>query len=66
MKQPPEFWVHCSQCEFAWVAAYLPMEIEKFAKLIKKASCPKCAAGAPHIYCGRGETEDEQGLVGPP
>ncbi len=49
MTDAKPFWVKCLSCSHVWPAAYLPMEIDKCAKLLKKASCPKCAAGSKQI-----------------
>ena len=36
-------WAKCSGCGHCWIVAYYPMNLEKFAKLMKKHSdCPKC------------------------
>jgi len=37
--------VRCTLCGHVWTAAYVPMEFGKFAKLLGKVACPKCAAG---------------------
>lgn len=41
----PEFWVKCRACAFCWVAAYLPISVDRFAKIARGSRCPKCAAG---------------------
>ena len=38
-----EMWVRCGKCEHKWLAAYLPMELEKVARIMRRLSCPKCA-----------------------
>ena len=32
---------HCGTCGHAWIFAYLPMEVGRFAALGKAARCPK-------------------------
>ena len=41
-KQPIN--VRCQECSHEWVAAYLPMDMAKFAKLMKSAHCPMCGS----------------------
>ena len=36
-----EYWVHCAECGHHWIAAHLPMDLRRFAKLAKDAACPK-------------------------
>lgn len=41
-------WAKCSKCAHIWAAAYYPMNLEKFAKIVSgHASCPKC--GEPGV-----------------
>jgi hypothetical protein len=35
-------YLHCRPCDHQWIAAWLPMEMGKFARLMKKATCPMC------------------------
>jgi ribosomal protein S27AE len=35
-------WATCPPCSQTWIIAYLPMEMEKLARLMKGAACPKC------------------------
>lgn len=46
------FWVKCSACKHTWIAAYLPMELNKFAK-VAKASCPMCAAPPKKVFVAK-------------
>jgi DNA-directed RNA polymerase subunit M/transcription elongation factor TFIIS len=39
--QQPVF-LQCKPCGFAWIGAYLPMPMGDFARLLKRATCPKC------------------------
>lgn len=39
-------WAFCVACGHAWVVAYLPMEVGRFAKLLKGACCPRCGASS--------------------
>ena len=34
-------------CRHVWIVAYLPMQIERVAMLMKRAACPKCAHERP-------------------
>jgi hypothetical protein len=40
-----KMWVTCPPCKWTWIVAYLPMEMTKLARLMKRANCPKCGAG---------------------
>jgi rubredoxin len=46
-----EFWVKCKPCGHVWIAAYLPMEMFKFAEVAKGAHCPCCGADAKQLTC---------------
>lgn len=46
------FWVKCSACGHTWIAAYLPMELHKFAK-VAKANCPMCAAPPKKVFVAK-------------
>ena len=39
----------CRACDHVWIVAYLPMQIEKAARLMQLAACPKCADKKPVI-----------------
>jgi hypothetical protein len=51
-RRTPEqpFWAHCKVCGWAWVAAYVPMAIGLFARVVKGQVCPKCGGQA---LCGK-------------
>ena len=53
-----EFWGHCGDCGHVWIIAYLPMEIERFARIAMHAYCPKCGVEPKRVYCGRRQKED--------
>ncbi len=36
------FWAKCPACAHCWIAAYTGIEVELFAKLVKRAACPMC------------------------
>ena len=41
------FWAKCRSCKHCWIVAFYPMQLDKFARILKQAKlCPKC--GAPH------------------
>lgn len=48
MTEPPAvanlpFWLACQTCRHCWIAAYYPLELALFARIVKGyASCPKC------------------------
>lgn len=48
-----EFWVTCEPCAHTWIAAYLPMEMGKIAKLMKGLRCPKCGEGGKRIFMAK-------------
>lgn len=35
-------YLRCARDDHQWIAAWLPMELGKFARLLKKATCPMC------------------------
>lgn len=36
-------------CNHIWVAAYTPMRLEEFAKVLSHTHCPMCGAGPENI-----------------
>lgn len=44
------FHVRCQPCGHVWIAGYLPMELAKFANLLKGTKCPNCAAGSKTMF----------------
>lgn len=42
-------WLKCLKCSHVWIGIYLPMELGKYARLMKKAFCPSCGAAAKDI-----------------
>lgn len=40
---------HCPNCEHEWHVCYLPMPLEKAAKLMMAARCPKGCTAAPRV-----------------
>lgn len=48
-KEPSVVMAQCSDeaCQHRWIVAYLPMPLEKAARLMKNAACPKCADERP-------------------
>lgn len=46
--------VHCGECGHSWIAAYLPLEVSKFALILSRAICPKCAATKIFMGLGNG------------
>ena len=53
------FWARC-ECGHTWVAAYAPMDLAKFAKVVGRATCPKCAE-TKKIYLAK---QDNGVLIG--
>jgi DNA-directed RNA polymerase subunit RPC12/RpoP len=46
--------LNCRACGHEFTAPIiLPMELGKAAKLLRSVHCPKCAAGARQLFCGR-------------
>ncbi len=45
MTEPPSdrLFVTCKPCKHTWIAAYLPMPMNKMASLMKSLRCPRCA-----------------------
>ena len=46
-----EMWVLCGDCEHRWIAAHLPMTIEKVAAIMKRLICPRCAKAGKIYIC---------------
>jgi len=46
------FVVHCGDCRHTWTAAWAPMEVGKFGRLLKGLRCPACAGDPKRIFCG--------------
>lgn len=54
VEEPKEpFWVKCSKCRHIWIAAYAPMEMAAFARVVGKVCCPMCAAGPKLILIAK-------------
>lgn len=52
---PPDrtpFIVHCAKCQHTWTACYLPMEVGKVARLIRRLCCPFCGTTAKDVRMG--------------
>ena len=47
------FNVNCAECSHTWAAAYLPMEVTKFAKVTSNLHCPNCGAGSKKIFVAK-------------
>ena len=43
-------WLKCRRCDVRWIAAYLPMPMATFARLMKRAACPVCGIHHEDIY----------------
>lgn len=46
-------WLRCGACQHVWVAAWLPMELGKVGRLLKRTHCPACAGGPRKIFLAR-------------
>ena len=44
------FFVHCPTCQHAWIAAYLPMRMDRLAALAKGVKCPRGCDS--RVLCG--------------
>lgn len=42
------FFVQCSKCKHCWPAAYYPMEVSAWARIVMKAICPMCGCTKGH------------------
>lgn len=43
------FWLKCMDCAHIWIGAYWPMEVGKFARIVKGCRCPKCGAAPKRL-----------------
>lgn len=50
------FRVRCQPCGHVWVAGYYPMELVKFANLLKGTKCPNCAADSKTMFLAQEDT----------
>lgn len=41
--------LHCEGCQHEWPAAYLPLSLDGFARLLTDARCPACASQVVHF-----------------
>ncbi len=50
-KAPSVVTARCSDeaCGHEWIVAYLPMQLDKAARLMMLAACPKCANERPKV-----------------
>lgn len=48
-REPSVITAQCADesCMHRWIVAYLPMQLDKAARLMKRAACPKCAHERP-------------------
>jgi ribosomal protein S27AE len=51
------FLVCCKPCDHVWALAYLPMDMGKMVKLMKRAACPRCGNGGKTIFLATAEQE---------
>lgn len=43
-------WIDCRRCQHAWVAVYLPLPADVWARIVRAARCPMCGAKPAHVY----------------
>lgn len=56
----------CLACDHAWVAAWLPMDVDQFAAVLKNVKCPRCAAkGKQIVMPSRGQIERAEARATP-
>lgn len=48
-KDKKPFEGRCLNCEHVWIIAYTPMEMRRFARVVKLAHCPMCGFGSKNI-----------------
>lgn len=53
--QREPFNVRCAGCEHVWTAAYTPLPIETFGKLLKGLCCPMCGGDSTKIFLAKKE-----------
>jgi hypothetical protein len=44
-------YLHCRPCAHQWIATWLPMELDTFARLLKQSLCPLCGK-RDRVYVG--------------
>lgn len=56
-------WVKCGACSHHWIAMYMPMEVEKAALLMKRATCPMCGEAKRISFASGGHNPPAPGAV---
>jgi hypothetical protein len=56
------FYARCGECGHVWPALYLPMELAKACKVLKRVFCPKCATSGRRIFWATGDDIAKAGL----
>jgi DNA-directed RNA polymerase subunit RPC12/RpoP len=44
------FRVRCDECQHRWIAAYVPMLLDRFVRVLKGLRCPKCGGASRKIF----------------
>ena len=60
--RPNAFFVRCGECGHVWPAVYLPMELAKACKVLKRVFCPKCANTSSRIFWASADDIAKAGL----
>lgn len=46
-------WAKCGKCGHAYAPLALPIELGEMGRILKKAKCPKCGAGAKELLVAK-------------
>jgi rubredoxin len=52
VRQPQH--ARCDTCGHVFVAVYLPMELRKYAQILKALHCPLCGADSKKVFVSDG------------
>lgn len=55
MRAGTPYFVACRPCGHVWTLFCVPIEVSKAARIMKKAYCPRCTAGARGIVTANPE-----------
>lgn len=56
-------WARCEACDHRWVAVYVPMELSRFASVLKAMRCPMCASTSKRHFVYEPGRNPEQAVL---
>jgi hypothetical protein len=55
----------CGRCRHSWIVAYLPMPLDRFAQVLRRATCPACGESRRLAVNEPGASPAADTVVGP-